>query len=292
MTWAGAPRRRVRLGHEGDLKDTWRSGAGAAAPRLGRCVLRSPGFAVVDRYGVPALRGTAAGVPPDAKARDSGDAFRDCTDDPRLTHLCAHAPDRTDPRRALRGAAERALSLVARGPGRIERTAAGCGSLEGGGGPTPAGSAVAATSSLSPTSRTEVGRSSANATCQPSRRGPRRCSSKRRYCRMNGPRPVRTARRHARVIEPATAPGRPCTGSLARRSSPFIRSAGRCRRRSVSSFQVSVSVRPDRRGEAGTARDAGHHSRFVPLLHRWPPRHAAWPPRSLPAGSRLLGLSP
>jgi len=30
----------------------------------------------------------------------------------------------------------------------------------------------------------------------------------------------------------------------------------------------------------------------VPLLHRWPPRHAAWPPRSLPVGRRLLGLSP
>ena len=31
------------------------------------------------------------------------------------------------------------------------------------------------------------------------------------------------------------------------------------------------------------------HSRFVPLLHRWPPRHAARPSRSLPAGSRFLG---
>jgi hypothetical protein len=82
------------------------------------------------------------------------------------------------------------------------------------------------------------------------------------------------------------------TGGLPRPSSPFGWFVGHCRRRSVSSFQVSVSVRPDRRGEAGAARDAGHHSRFVPLLHRWPPRHAVWPPRSLPAGRRFLGLHP
>jgi hypothetical protein len=72
------------------------------------------------------------------------------------------------------------------------------------------------------------------------------------------------------------------------------RSSGiaRCVLHWVSLFRVSVSVRPDRRGEPRTARDAGHHSRFVPLLHRWPPRHAAWPPRSLPVGSRFLRLSP
>ena len=87
-------------------------------------------------------------------------------------------------------------------------------------------------------------------------------------------------------------PGRSWAEALARRSSPFGWSAGRCRRRAVSSFQVSVSVRPDRRSEPGAAGDAGHHSRFVPLLHRWPPRHAVWPPRSLPVGRRFLGLSP
>ena len=52
--------------------------------------------------------------------------------------------------------------------------------------------------------------------------------------------------------------------------------------------QVSVSVRPGRRSAAGTTRDTGHHSRFVPS-HCWPPRHTALAPMALPAGRRSTG---
>ena len=38
---------------------------------------------------------------------------------------------------------------------------------------------------------------------------------------------------------------------------------------------VSVSVRPERLGAAGTTRDTGHHSRLVPRSYFWPPRHNA-----------------
>ena len=55
---------------------------------------------------------------------------------------------------------------------------------------------------------------------------------------------------------------------------------------------VSVSVRPERLSAAGTTRDAGHHSRLVPISCCWPPRHAALAPTALAAASRFVGSSP
>jgi uncharacterized protein (DUF927 family) len=43
---------------------------------------------------------------------------------------------------------------------------------------------------------------------------------------------------------------------------------------------------------AGTTRDTGHHSRFVPRSSIWPPRHAALAPMAIAAASRFIGLSP
>ncbi len=57
------------------------------------------------------------------------------------------------------------------------------------------------------------------------------------------------------------------------------------------SVQVSVSVRPERLSAAGTTRDTGHHSRFVPRSCCWPPRHAALASMALAAASRSIGLS-
>ena len=54
---------------------------------------------------------------------------------------------------------------------------------------------------------------------------------------------------------------------------------------------VSVSVRPERLSVAGTSRDTGHHSRFVPRSCCWPPRHAALVSMALAAASRSIGLS-
>jgi hypothetical protein len=55
--------------------------------------------------------------------------------------------------------------------------------------------------------------------------------------------------------------------------------------------QVSVSVRPERLSAAGTTRDAGHHSRLVPISCCWPPRHAALASMTLAAASRFIGSS-
>ena len=55
---------------------------------------------------------------------------------------------------------------------------------------------------------------------------------------------------------------------------------------------VSVSVRPERLSVAGTSRDTGHHSRYVPRSIWWPPRHAALAPMAIAAASRFIGLSP
>lgn len=60
----------------------------------------------------------------------------------------------------------------------------------------------------------------------------------------------------------------------------------------VCSGQVSVSVRPERLSAAGTTRDTGHHSRFVPRSCCWPPRHAALASMALAAASRSIGLGP
>jgi len=59
----------------------------------------------------------------------------------------------------------------------------------------------------------------------------------------------------------------------------------------VCSFQVSVSVRPERLSAAGTTRDTGHHSRYVPRSSFSPPRHAAFALMALAAASRFIGLS-
>ena len=59
----------------------------------------------------------------------------------------------------------------------------------------------------------------------------------------------------------------------------------------VCSFQVSVSVRPERLSAVGTTRDTGHHSRYVPRSSFSPPRHAALAPMALAAASRVIGLS-
>ena len=59
----------------------------------------------------------------------------------------------------------------------------------------------------------------------------------------------------------------------------------------VSAIQVSVSVGPERLSVAGTTRDPGHHSRYVPRSIWWPPRHAALAPMALAAASRFIGVS-